>query len=185
MRIAVVGGGISGLVAARLLSRQHDVTVFEASAYAGGHTNTVDVAYGGEHHAIDTGFIVFNHKTYPSFTRLLDDLGVSSQETAMSFSVRSEPANVWTGRARVLDGTGRPKKRKQNNTGSYFAEITPGVIFVLAGSERNQRRVVAAAGRDHDKLRAGFRAIRHRRGVRAARQCLAKQFLPCLRVVGA
>ena len=90
MRIAVVGGGISGLVAARLLSRRHDVTVFEAGAYAGGHTNTVDVAYGGERHAIDTGFIVFNHKTYPSFTRLLEDLRVPSQETTMSFSVRSE-----------------------------------------------------------------------------------------------
>lgn len=89
MQIAVVGGGISGLVAARLLSRQHDVTVFEAGAYAGGHTNTVDVDHGGERHAIDTGFIVFNHKTYPSFTRLLDDLHVPSKETAMSFSVRS------------------------------------------------------------------------------------------------
>ncbi len=90
MRIAVVGGGVSGLVAARLLSRRHDVTVFEAGAYAGGHTNTVDVDYLGERHAIDTGFIVFNHKTYPSFTQLLDDLRVPSKETTMSFSVRSE-----------------------------------------------------------------------------------------------
>ncbi len=90
MRIAVVGGGISGLVAARLLSRRHDVTVFEAGAYAGGHTNTVDVSVGGERHAIDTGFIVFNHTTYPSFTQLLDDLGVPSKETTMSFSVRSD-----------------------------------------------------------------------------------------------
>jgi predicted NAD/FAD-binding protein len=90
MRIAVVGGGVSGLVAARLLSRRHDVTVFESAAYAGGHTNTVDVNHLGERHAIDTGFIVFNHKTYPSFTRLLDDLRVPTQETSMSFSVRSD-----------------------------------------------------------------------------------------------
>lgn len=88
MKIAVVGGGISGLVAARLLSRRHDVTVFEAGAYPGGHTNTVDVTVGDERHAIDTGFIVFNRKTYPSFTRLLDDLRVASMETEMSFSVR-------------------------------------------------------------------------------------------------
>jgi uncharacterized protein len=87
MRIAIVGGGISGLLAARLLSRRHDVTVFEAGHYAGGHTNTVDVEVGGERHAIDTGFIVFNHKTYPNFTRLLQQLNVPSQETEMSFSV--------------------------------------------------------------------------------------------------
>jgi uncharacterized protein len=87
MRIAIVGGGISGLLAARLLSRRHDVTVFEAGDYAGGHTNTVDVEVGGERHAIDTGFIVFNHRTYPNFTRLLEQLNVPSQETAMSFSV--------------------------------------------------------------------------------------------------
>jgi predicted NAD/FAD-binding protein len=87
VRIAIVGGGVSGLVAARLLSRRHRVTVFEAGDYAGGHTNTVDVEVGGERHAIDTGFIVFNHKTYPNFTRLLEQLNVPSQETAMSFSV--------------------------------------------------------------------------------------------------
>jgi uncharacterized protein len=87
MRIAIVGGGISGLLAARLLSRRHDVTVFEAGNYAGGHTNTVDVEVAGERHAIDTGFIVFNHKTYPNFTRLLEQLNVPSQETSMSFSV--------------------------------------------------------------------------------------------------
>lgn len=90
MRIAVVGGGISGLVTAKLLSRRHDVTVFEAGAYPGGHTNTVDVTYRGERHAIDTGFIVFNNRTYPQFTRLLDQLNVPSKETAMSFSVRSD-----------------------------------------------------------------------------------------------
>jgi uncharacterized protein len=90
VRVAIVGGGISGLVTARLLSRRHDVTLFESGDYAGGHTNTVAVESDGERHAIDTGFIVFNHKTYPNFTRLLDQLNVPSQETSMSFSVACE-----------------------------------------------------------------------------------------------
>ena len=76
MRVAVIGGGVSGLVAAYLLSRRHEVTVFEAAAYLGGHTNTVPVSLGGVEYAIDTGFVVFNHRTYPRFTRLLDRLGV-------------------------------------------------------------------------------------------------------------
>jgi predicted NAD/FAD-binding protein len=94
MRIAIVGGGISGLFAARILSRRHDVTVFESAGYAGGHTNTVDVAMDGERHAIDTGFIVFNHKTYPGFTRLLEELRVPTCETTMSFSVRSDATGL-------------------------------------------------------------------------------------------
>jgi predicted NAD/FAD-binding protein len=90
MRVGIVGGGIAGLVTARLLSRRHDVTVFEAGGHAGGHTQTVDVELDGERHAIDTGFIVFNHKTYPNFTRLLDGLRVPTAETAMSFSVHCD-----------------------------------------------------------------------------------------------
>lgn len=90
MRVAVIGGGVSGLVAAYLLSRRHEVTVFEAAAYLGGHTNTVPVSLGGVEYAIDTGFVVFNHRTYPRFTRLLDRLGVESQPTSMSFSVSCE-----------------------------------------------------------------------------------------------
>jgi predicted NAD/FAD-binding protein len=87
MRIAIVGGGISGLATAHLLSREHEVTVFEASDYAGGHTQTHDVPLGGRSWAVDTGFIVFNERTYPNFIRLLDRLGVASQRTVMSFSV--------------------------------------------------------------------------------------------------
>jgi predicted NAD/FAD-binding protein len=90
VRIAIVGGGIAGLVAAYHLSRRHEVTVFEAEGYAGGHTNTVDVELGDERHRIDTGFIVFNHRTYPQFTRLLEGLGVATQPTTMSFSVHCE-----------------------------------------------------------------------------------------------
>ncbi|PSS58753.1 NAD(P)/FAD-dependent oxidoreductase [Pseudomonas sp. BBP2017] len=88
MKIAIVGSGISGLTSAYLLSRQHEVTVFEASDWIGGHTHTLDVEVNGEHHAIDTGFIVFNDRTYPNFISLLDQLGVASQPTEMSFSVQ-------------------------------------------------------------------------------------------------
>nr|WP_180205050.1 FAD-dependent oxidoreductase [Pseudomonas sp. SbOxS1]NYU05061.1 FAD-dependent oxidoreductase [Pseudomonas sp. SbOxS1] len=88
MKIAIIGSGISGLTCAHLLNRRHDVTVFEASDWIGGHSHTVDVDVQGERHAIDTGFIVFNDWTYPNFIRLLDQLGVASQPTEMSFSVR-------------------------------------------------------------------------------------------------
>ncbi len=90
MKIAVVGTGIAGNVVARHLYREHDITVFEAADYVGGHSHTVDVMLGGERYAVDTGFIVFNDWTYPNFIALLEDLGVSSQPTEMSFSVRCE-----------------------------------------------------------------------------------------------
>jgi predicted NAD/FAD-binding protein len=88
MRIAVIGTGISGGLAARLLSTRHDVTVFEANGYAGGHANTVNVAVGERRFAVDTGFMVFNRRTYPNFCRLLELLEVASQPSDMSFSVR-------------------------------------------------------------------------------------------------
>ncbi|QVM93845.1 FAD-dependent oxidoreductase [Pseudomonas entomophila] len=87
MRIAIIGSGIAGLTCTYLLSRRHEVTVFEAAAWVGGHTHTVDVAWGGQHYAVDTGFIVFNDWTYPHFIRLLDQLNVASRPTQMSFSV--------------------------------------------------------------------------------------------------
>jgi predicted NAD/FAD-binding protein len=90
VKIAVVGSGISGNVAAWQLHRQHDITVFEADSRIGGHSNTVDVPWQGQSFAVDTGFIVFNDRTYPQFTRMLDELGVSSQDSEMSFSVRCE-----------------------------------------------------------------------------------------------
>src|SRR5690606_2021163 len=92
MKIAIVGSGIAGLTCAYLLQRRHDITVFEAGDWVGGHTHTVDVEIGGERHAIDTGFIVFNDWTYPNFIRLLTRLGVASQPTEMSFSVH-DPAS--------------------------------------------------------------------------------------------
>ncbi len=87
MKIAIVGAGVSGLVAAYLLHPEHELTVYEAAAGAGGHTNTIRVDNGAETLHIDTGFIVFNDRNYPSFERLLDRLGVASQPSDMSFSV--------------------------------------------------------------------------------------------------
>ncbi|MCM8594177.1 NAD(P)/FAD-dependent oxidoreductase [Accumulibacter sp.] len=97
-RIAVIGAGISGLASAWLLSRRHLVTVYEAAAHAGGHTNTVDVEVDGIRHPVDTGFLVYNTKTYPQLTALFAHLGVASSETEMSFSVSIEDAGVeWAG----------------------------------------------------------------------------------------
>ena len=90
MKIAIVGTGISGMVAAYLLQRDHEITVFEAADYIGGHTNTIDVALNGQTYAVDTGFIVFNDWTYPNFIALLKKLGVESQASDMSFSVKCE-----------------------------------------------------------------------------------------------
>jgi uncharacterized protein len=94
MRIAIIGSGISGLVAAYKLHQKHEVTVFEANDYIGGHTNTVEVDVDGQNYAIDTGFIVFNDRTYPNFCQLMDDLQVESRPTTMSFSVRAEHDNL-------------------------------------------------------------------------------------------
>ncbi|MET0288630.1 MAG: FAD-dependent oxidoreductase [Pseudoxanthomonas sp.] len=90
-RVAVVGGGIAGMGAAWRLSQQGcEVTLFEAGDYLGGHTQTHDIALQGRHHALDTGFIVFNLQHYPLLTALFDTLGVTSQPTTMSFSVRDD-----------------------------------------------------------------------------------------------
>lgn len=90
MRIAVVGSGIAGLGSAWLLSRAHEITLFEAGDYLGGHTHTHDVELGGEHFAVDTGFIVHNPQHYPLLAQLFSELGVETQDTVMSFSVRNE-----------------------------------------------------------------------------------------------
>jgi uncharacterized protein len=82
-----VGAGVSGLVTAHLLAPRHEVTVFEAAGYAGGHTNTIRVDTPNETHHVDTGFIVFNDRNYPNFERLLERLGVASQASRMSFGV--------------------------------------------------------------------------------------------------
>lgn len=94
MRIAIVGTGIAGMAAARLLAEKHDVTVYEAGDYVGGHTRTVPVERGGRTFAVDTGFIVYNEATYPNFCRLLDRIGVATKPTSMSFSVRIDATGL-------------------------------------------------------------------------------------------
>ena len=87
MKIAIVGTGVSGLVAAHLLHPEHEIIVYEAGERVGGHSHTVEVESGGDSQRIDTGFIVFNDRNYPNFERLLEDLEVPSQPSHMGFSV--------------------------------------------------------------------------------------------------
>jgi predicted NAD/FAD-binding protein len=87
MRIAVVGSGISGLASAWLLSREHDVVLYEADTRLGGHTHTHDIHWAGRDYRIDTGFIVHNRANYPLLTRLFEELDVRTQPTTMGFSV--------------------------------------------------------------------------------------------------
>ena len=92
-KIAIIGSGISGLTAAHVLSRKHQVTVFESSDYIGGHTHTVPVELDGESFQVDTGFIVCNDRNYPHFLKFMEQLKVSLKPTEMSFSVRNEAIN--------------------------------------------------------------------------------------------
>ena len=89
MKIAIIGSGISGLTSAYLLNRNHDITVFEANDYIGGHTHTHNIKIKDKEYAVDTGFIVYNERTYPNFIKLLDTLGVERQLSTMGFSVKS------------------------------------------------------------------------------------------------
>ena len=93
MRIAVVGAGIAGLVASHVLSRRHQVTLFEAEATAGGHANTVAINDNGRQRPIDTGFIVFNRENYPLLSRFFEYLNVPNHQSDMSFSVSCEKTN--------------------------------------------------------------------------------------------
>ncbi len=94
MKIAVIGSGISGMSTAYYLSENHEVTLFEASDRLGGHTATINVEEKGKIIPIDTGFIVFNNSTYPSFIALLNELGIESQPTQMSFSVSDKISGI-------------------------------------------------------------------------------------------
>ncbi|WP_166423894.1 FAD-dependent oxidoreductase [Paraglaciecola sp. 20A4] len=93
-RIAIIGSGISGLTCGHLLHTKHDITIFEANDYIGGHTATKDVMVNGREYAIDTGFIVYNDWTYPNFIKLMDSLKVKSQPSEMSFSVKNTALNL-------------------------------------------------------------------------------------------
>lgn len=94
MKIAVIGGGVSGLSSAYYLAKKHDVTVFEANNYMGGHTDTHRIRVAGLDYNVDSGFIVFNEHNYPNFTALLTELEVASQPTEMSFSVSNSRSSL-------------------------------------------------------------------------------------------
>jgi len=98
MRIAIVGTGVSGLVCAHLLSRAHDVTLFEADDRPGGHAHTVTVDLDDESHDVDTGFLVYNERNYPGLIKLFADLGVATKPSDMSFGVSDEVSGLeWKG----------------------------------------------------------------------------------------
>lgn len=144
MKIAIIGGGISGLTSAYFLHHQHEITLFEANQYLGGHTNTIDVELDGEQHAVDTGFIVFNNQTYPNFTRILNDLGVKSQPTAMSFSMKCDRSGLEY-RGADLNG--------------FFAQrrnlINPRFYRLLADILRFNRQSVELLQSEEDQLTVG------------------------------
>jgi predicted NAD/FAD-binding protein len=141
MRIAIVGSGVSGLVCAHRLHPQHDVTLFEADARIGGHVNTVPVGPGVN---VDTGFIVYNERTYPGFVRLLAELGVETQASDMSFGVRCDRTGVeWASRGLA----------------SVFADpknaLRPGFWRMLRDLPRFQRDARALLATPEEKLTLG------------------------------
>ena len=94
MKVAIIGSGISGLTAAYLLQKEHDITVFEANDYIGGHTHTHEINQNNKTWKVDSGFIVYNEKTYPNFIKLLKMLEVRVQKTTMGFSVKAPAKNL-------------------------------------------------------------------------------------------
>ena len=138
-RVAVVGSGISGLAAAWSLAREAQVTLFEAGRHFGGHAHTVDVTLGGVTHGVDTGFLVFNHRTYPNLVRLFDELGVATAASEMSFSVQvREDGLEWSG----------------SDLDSVFAQrrnlLRPRFVAMLAQIVRFNRLATAIALRGDD-----------------------------------
>jgi predicted NAD/FAD-binding protein len=136
-RVAVVGSGISGLAAAHALSRDARVTLFESGSYFGGHTHTVDVTLGGVTHGVDTGFLVFNHRTYPNLVRLFGELQVDTAASEMSFSVQVRQDRMeWSG----------------NNLDSVFAQrrnlLRPRFLRMLADIVRFNQLTTAIAERN-------------------------------------
>ncbi len=153
MKIAVVGTGVSGLVAAYFLGREHDITVVEADDRIGGHTNTVEVEIAGAQHRVDTGFIVYNEQTYPNFCRLLAELGVPTQASDMSFSVTCES----TGLEYATHSLAGLFARRRNL-------IDPGFYAMLAEILRFNREAAAIVDSEDDtSLEEFLRALRFSR----------------------
>ncbi len=141
MRVGVVGSGISGMVAASLLHRDHEVTLFEAQDRIGGHTNTVDVQVDGRRFAIDTGFIVHNPRTYPNLIRIFADLGISTRPTEMSFSVHEEATGLEYSSQAVL-------ARRRN-------ALSPRVLRMVADILRFNREAASIAAAEDPDLTLG------------------------------
>ena len=152
LKVAIVGTGIAGNVAAHRLHRAgHDITVFEADDRIGGHTHTHRITLDGEVQHVDTGFIVFNRRTYPQFVALLNELGVPSQPSSMSFSVRNDASGLeYNGTS--LDG--------------LFAQrsnlLRPGFIAMLAEILRFNREAPALLRDDGDETTLGDYLEAHR-----------------------
>lgn len=138
-RIAIVGGGISGLASAWLLAKRHRVTLFEANDYIGGHTNTVDVQLEGLSHPVDTGFLVFNDKTYPNLIALLAELGVPTHTSDMSFGVSMDGGRLeWAG-----SNLATVFAQKRNLVSPRFLSMLRDILRFNAAAEANLVRVVA------------------------------------------
>lgn len=167
MRIAIVGSGISGLVAAHHLRREHGVTVFEASDWIGGHAHTVDVEVEGVLTAVDTGFVVFDRRTYPTFLGLLEELRVTFQDSDMSFSVSVGDSGVEYAAAQgaPLSLLGRPR----NAIGPGFWHMLRDVVRFKGTREGPAR---ARFGRDHARRVPGRGRLQSRvRRVAMASAC--------------
>lgn len=157
MKIGIVGTGISGLVVAHLLGRDHELTLFEADARIGGHTHTVRVDDPSGSVWVDTGFIVLNDWTYPNFIRLLRNLGVRTRPTRMHFSVRDEERDLEYSVA-GLDGIFAQRRnllslrhhRLFRRILSFGAEARR---FLASGRELTLGELAAEAAWDEDFLR--------------------------------
>ena len=149
LRVAIIGSGIAGLAAAHALRGRADLTLFEAGTYFGGHTHTVDVSLPADHgqgwvtHGVDTGFLVFNERTYPNLIRLFDELGVETAKSDMSFSVKVPDAMNGAG----LEWSG-------SSLGSVFAQrsnlVNPKFLRMLADIVRFNRITTALARSNRD-----------------------------------
>lgn len=150
-RIGIIGTGVAGLVAAHILQRRHDLTLFEAADWIGGHVHTVPVVLADRRWSVDTGFIVFNERTYPSFCRLLDALDVPSAPTEMSFSVRCEASGLEYSGASI-DGLFAQRRNL----------IRPGFWTMIADILRFWRDARALLARPDPKLTLGAFLDAHR-----------------------
>lgn len=148
MKVAIVGSGVAGLVAAHHLHRSHEITLFEADSRLGGHTNTVDVDLPEGRVRVDTGFIVCNDRTYPRFLELLADLGVATQPSEMSFAVSNERTGLEYRASNPSTLYAQPR--------NIFRPSFQRMLIDILRFNRAMRRL-ANEGADHlDETLAGF-----------------------------